>query len=115
MEEEAYRRTRKDRAVGMDGVTVEACERRLHENLSDRLERFKGGRYRAPPVRRVHIPKDEAKNTTRPIGIPTLLRHHRQRTSTFAPALRGTATLAQVAQSPLACQAAGLADVQSSA
>ena len=69
--EEAYRRTRKDGAVGVDGVTAEAYEQRLHENLSDLLERFKSGRYRAPPVRRVHIPKAGAKNATRPIGIPT--------------------------------------------
>ena len=55
--EEAYRRTRKDGAVGVDGVTAAAYEERLQENLSDLLERFKSGRYRAPPVRRVHIPK----------------------------------------------------------
>ena len=70
--EEAYRRTRKDGAVGVDGVTAEAYEQRLHENLSDLLERFKSGRYRAPPVRRVHIPKAGTKDKTRPIGIPTL-------------------------------------------
>ena len=69
--EEAYRRTRKDAAMGVDGVTAEAYEARLHENLSDLLERFKSGRYRAPPVRRIHIPKDGTKKT-RPIGIPTL-------------------------------------------
>jgi group II intron reverse transcriptase/maturase len=70
--EEAYRRTRKDGAVGVDGVTAAAYEERLQENLSDLLERFKSGRYRAPPVRRVHIPKAGAKDKTRPIGIPTL-------------------------------------------
>jgi len=69
--EEAYQRTRKDGAVGVDGVTAAAYEQRLHENLSDLLERFKSGRYRAPPVRRVHIPKGGTKKT-RPIGIPTL-------------------------------------------
>jgi len=69
--EEAYRRTRKDGAVGVDGVTAEAYEANLHANLSDLLERFKSGRYRAPPVRRVHIPKDGTKKT-RPIGITTL-------------------------------------------
>ena len=69
--EEAYRRTRKDGAVGVDGVTAEAYEADLHANLSDLLERFKSGRYRAPPVRRVHIPKDGTKKT-RPIGITTL-------------------------------------------
>jgi len=69
--EEAYRRTRKDGAVGVDGVSAAVYEERLQENLSDLLERFKSGRYRAPPVRRVHIPKDGTKKT-RPIGIPTL-------------------------------------------
>ena len=68
---EAYRRTRKDGAVGVDGVTAEMYEERLDENLADLLERFKSGRYRAPPVRRVHIPK-EGTGKTRPIGIPTL-------------------------------------------
>ncbi|TVQ75279.1 MAG: group II intron reverse transcriptase/maturase, partial [Chromatiaceae bacterium] len=70
--EEAYRRTRKDGAVGVDGVTAEVYEQQLHENLSDLLERFKSGRYRAPPVRRVHIPKAGTKDKSRPIGIPTL-------------------------------------------
>ena len=69
--EEAYRRTRKDSAVGVDGVIAEAYEERLLENLSELLERFKSGRYRAPPVRRVHIPK-AGTTKRRPIGIPTL-------------------------------------------
>jgi group II intron reverse transcriptase/maturase len=68
---EAYRRTRKDGAVGVDGVTARQYEERLTENLEDLLSRFKSGRYRAPPVRRVHIPKD-GRGETRPIGIPTL-------------------------------------------
>ncbi len=69
---EAYRRTRKDGAVGVDGVTAAQYEERLEENLEDLLNRFKSGRYRAPPVRRVHIPKEGARDETRPIGIPTL-------------------------------------------
>ena len=69
--EEAYRRTRKDGAVGVDRVTAAQYEEQLQANLSDLLERFKSGRYRAPPVRRVHIPKEGTKKT-RPIGIPTL-------------------------------------------
>ncbi len=68
---EAYRRTRKDGAVGVDGVTAKQYEVRLTENLEDLLSRFKSGRYRAPPVRRVHIPKG-GRGETRPIGIPTL-------------------------------------------
>jgi group II intron reverse transcriptase/maturase len=66
---EAYRRTRKDGAVGVDGQTAEAYAAKLEHNLHDLLNRFKAGTYRAPPVRRVQLPKDDG--TTRPIGIPT--------------------------------------------
>jgi group II intron reverse transcriptase/maturase len=67
---EAYRRTRKDGAVGVDGQTAEAYAEHLEENLRALLERAKSGTYRAPPVRRVHIPKADG-SKTRPIGIPT--------------------------------------------
>lgn len=69
--QEAYHRTRKDGAVGVDGQTASAYEQDLTGNLQLLLERAKSGRYRAPPVRRVHIPKGDGR-TTRPIGIPTL-------------------------------------------
>lgn len=69
---EAYRRTRKDGAAGEDGVTAAEYEADLGTNLTSLLERFKTGRYRAPAVRRVHIPKPGKANKTRPIGIPTL-------------------------------------------
>jgi group II intron reverse transcriptase/maturase len=67
---EAYRRTRKDGAVGVDGQTAEAYAEHLEENLEDLLDRAKSGRYRAPAVRRAHIPKGDG-TKTRPIGIPT--------------------------------------------
>ncbi|GJL90285.1 MAG: group II intron reverse transcriptase/maturase [Minwuia thermotolerans] len=66
---EAFRLTRKDGAPGIDGKTAKDFEADLRANLSDLRERFKSGTYRAPPVRRVHIPKGKGK--TRPIGIPT--------------------------------------------
>jgi RNA-directed DNA polymerase len=66
---EAYRRTRKDGAVGVDGQRAEEYAAKLDENLAELLKRAKEGQYRAPPVRRVHIPKDNG--STRPIGIPT--------------------------------------------
>ena len=68
---EAYRRTRRDGAAGVDGVTAAEYEQRLDENLQSLLDRAKSGSYRAPPVRRVHIPKGSG-SETRPIGIPTL-------------------------------------------
>ena len=69
---EAYRRTRKDGAVGVDGVTAEEYERGLEDNLRRLLDRVKSGTYQAPPVRRVHIPKGGSATETRPLGIPTL-------------------------------------------
>jgi group II intron reverse transcriptase/maturase len=69
---EAYRRTRKDGAVGVDGMTAEEYEQDLEGNLQRLLDRAKAGTYRAPPVRRVHIPKGGSTTETRPIGIPTL-------------------------------------------
>ncbi len=68
---EAYRRTRRDGAVGIDGQTAADYEKGLEENLRSLLERAKSGTYWAPPVRRVHIPKGTG-GETRPIGIPTL-------------------------------------------
>ena len=67
---EAYQRTRKDGAVGVDGQTAEDYAANLMGNLQGLLDRAKSGTYRAPPVRRVHIPKGTG-NETRPIGIPT--------------------------------------------
>ncbi|MEK6536484.1 MAG: hypothetical protein AABZ63_03245, partial [Actinomycetota bacterium] len=67
---EAYRRTRKDGATGVDGQTAKDYEANLVENLRQLLDRAKAGTYRAPPVKRVHIPKGDGK-ATRPIGIPT--------------------------------------------
>ena len=56
---EAYRRTRKDGAVGVDGQTAEEYAVNLERNLRSLLGRAKSGSYYAPPVRRVHIPKPE--------------------------------------------------------
>ena len=67
---EAYRRTRKDGAAGVDGQTAQEYEENLEENLRSLLDRAKSGRYQAPPVRRVYIPKEGGKR--RAIGIPTL-------------------------------------------
>src|ERR1700738_4617688 len=67
---QAYLQTRRDGAVGVDGQTAEDYEANLLGNLQALLDRAKSGMYRAPPVRRVHIPKGTGPET-RPIGIPT--------------------------------------------
>jgi RNA-directed DNA polymerase len=66
---EAYRRVRKDSAPGVDGQTVSQYGQDLESNLDSLLHRAKRGTYIAPPVKRIHIPKDERE--TRPIGMPT--------------------------------------------
>jgi group II intron reverse transcriptase/maturase len=68
---EAYRRVRKDGAPGVDRQTVKDYAGNLDANLGALLNRFKTGLYRAPPVRRVYIPKGDGKSK-RPIGIPTV-------------------------------------------
>ena len=67
---EAYRRTRKDGARGVDGRSAAQYAEQLEVNLQSLLDRAKSGRYFAPPVRRVHISKGDG-TETRPIGIPT--------------------------------------------
>jgi RNA-directed DNA polymerase len=67
---EAYRRTRKDGAVGVDGQTATEYAANLEENLRSLLNRAKSGLYKAPPVRRTYIPKGTGQET-RPLGIPT--------------------------------------------
>ena len=68
---EAYHRTRKDGAVGVDGQTGKDYEANLEGNLQSLLDRAKSGTYVAPPVRRVHIPKAGSVTDTRALGIPT--------------------------------------------
>src|ERR671922_2105913 len=65
---EAYHRTRKDSAPGVDGVTAETYAEHLEENLRDLHERLRSGRYQTAPVERVWIEKDEGGQ--RPIGKP---------------------------------------------
>jgi RNA-directed DNA polymerase len=67
---EAYARTRKSGAVGVDGQTAEQYAERLKEHLQALLDRAKSGTYQAPPVRRVFIPKGGGTGL-RPLGIPT--------------------------------------------
>ena len=60
---EAYRRTRKDGAVGIDGVTAAAYGTALEANLEYLLSRIKSGRCRAVGSAALH-PEG------RPVGTP---------------------------------------------
>jgi group II intron reverse transcriptase/maturase len=67
----AFRRVRKDAAVGVDGISKEQYGQALESNLKDLHERLRTKRYRHQPIRRVHIPKEQGRKT-RPIGISTI-------------------------------------------
>ncbi len=73
---EAFYRTRKNGAPGVDGQTWAEYAEHLEEHLQSLLDRAKSGTYRAPPVRRVHIPKGGSNTETRPIGIPNVFLHY---------------------------------------
>lgn len=60
----------KNSTPGVDGRTLADYGEDLEANLKSLLERAKSGLYQAPPVKRVHIPKNETE--TRPIGMPTV-------------------------------------------
>lgn len=69
--ERCYKQLAKDKACGIDGVTVEAYGKMLKENVADLVKRMKDGAYRVQPVRRVFIPK-AGKKELRPLGIPSV-------------------------------------------
>ena len=57
-------------AAGADGVTVEAFERDLKDNLYKVWNRMSSGTYFPPPVRAVEIPKSSG--GTRMLGVPAV-------------------------------------------
>ncbi len=57
-------------ASGVDGETTAEFERELDKRAQRIWEQLKANQYKAPPVRRVEIPKGNGK--TRPLGIPTV-------------------------------------------
>lgn len=61
---------KRNKASGVDGVSVEAYGEKLAENLHGLVERMKRMQYRPQAVRRVYIPKDNGGK--RPLGIPAV-------------------------------------------
>lgn len=68
--EESMEGLNKKSAMGVDKVTYQAYEGMKEERLPELITMFKTGRYKAPPVRRVYITKEDGKQ--RPLGIPTI-------------------------------------------
>src|SRR6267378_1682838 len=67
---EAYFGLQKEAAPGVDGQTWRQYGEALEEHLQDLAERLKRGAYRAKPVRRVYIAKDDGGQ--RPLGVTAL-------------------------------------------
>lgn len=67
---EAYEETSKEKACGVDGVTADEYKENLSTNLKNLLTKMKTGKYFAPPVKRVYIPKGTG-SEMRPLGLPT--------------------------------------------
>jgi group II intron reverse transcriptase/maturase len=63
----AFRKLKRDKAPGADGVTVDQYEEQLQENLRDLETRLHRRSYRPQPSVRREIPKGNGK--TRPLGI----------------------------------------------
>src|ERR1700689_1325035 len=66
----AYFRLKKEAAAGVDGETWRHYGETLEDNLQILSHRLKRGAYRAKPVRRVYIDKNDGRK--RPLGVPVL-------------------------------------------
>ena len=67
---ETWSQMNKRGTSGIDGETIKEFGSDLENRVQGMCARLKAGSYKAPPVRRVEIPKGE--NKTRPLGIPTV-------------------------------------------
>ncbi|TWT95161.1 hypothetical protein Pla100_37460 [Neorhodopirellula pilleata] len=65
----AFRRLKRGKTPGVDGVTLEEYEENLRDNLQGLLGRLHRGAYQPKPSLRKNIPKGNGK--TRPLGIAT--------------------------------------------
>ena len=65
---EAFRSLRKDASAGVDGIKYGEYQKDAERRIQELHERVREKRYRAQPLRRIYIPKEDGKQ--RPISIP---------------------------------------------
>lgn len=65
---ESYKRTNKQGSPGVDGVTAKEYAENLEDNLAGLHERLRKKEYKAPPVKRTYLEKEDG--SKRPIGKP---------------------------------------------
>lgn len=61
---------KRDKAPGIDGVSVRGYEDSIEENIKELVTRLKAKRYKPQPVRRACIPKSDG--TKRGLGVPAV-------------------------------------------
>jgi len=66
----SFEQLRKDAAAGVDGTTAYEYGKDLKANIAQLHSRLTSGQYRAQPLRRVHIEKEDGKK--RPLSIPAI-------------------------------------------
>lgn len=69
---ETWKMMNRKAASGVDGESAEHFGKGLEQQVEEICAQVRAGAYRAPPVRRVEIPKGPGKIGTRPLGIPTV-------------------------------------------
>jgi RNA-directed DNA polymerase len=67
---EAFLSLRKDASAGVDNVTYKDYEPQAQQKIQQLWERLKSKTYRAQPLRRIYIPKEDGRK--RAISIPAL-------------------------------------------
>lgn len=65
-----FRELKRDKASGIDGLSVEEYEVKLEERVKNLVVRLKAKKYKPQPVRRVYIPKSNG--SKRGLGIPAV-------------------------------------------
>ena len=66
----AFLSLRTEASAGVDGVTYKEYDVKTWEKIPILHEKLKSGEYRAQPLRRIYIPKEDGRQ--RPISIPSL-------------------------------------------
>jgi RNA-directed DNA polymerase len=67
---EAFLMLRRDASAGVDHVTYRDYEKQVEQKIQELHKRLKNKTYRALPLRRIYIPKEDGRQ--RPISIPAL-------------------------------------------
>jgi len=69
---QCYQFLKRNKASGIDDVTVEEYGCELKENINNLVERLKTKQYRPQPVKRIYIPKPGKADEKRGLGLPTV-------------------------------------------